>query len=436
MALSSSPTVLTTYTSTATNTTTFTTASFTPTANALLVVIAGTLDNASGIDLTGISCTHSGAGSWTEQAGAAHDDGSTRYEAIAIYTCKMGASPGSGTVSVTTNNNSQRTVISVLEVTGEDATPVGYTGTGGESGSSCGSTVSFNLSGTPASTSMVIGGVYCADDTTPNDIAPGTGFTEAVDQNSGGSSITGTLHVMYDSGSADNSLDWSSLPTGSRPRSAVGIEIKEAAASGVTVTPTPASAAGAVVAPTVVLGSITITPTQASAAGTVVDPTVVLGSITITPTPASGAGSTVDPTVLIGGTGDVTVTPAPASGAGSTVNPTVVLGSITLTPTPASAVGAVVAPTVVLGSITLTPTPATAKGATVNPTVVLGSIVITPAPASAAGVAIVGAVIGGVVIPFPLLIYVIPIENLVYEIEPENWTLIVAPEQNVLDAEE
>lgn len=71
---------------------------------------------------------------------------------------------------------------------------------------------------------------------------------------------------------------------------------------GVSVDAGIAAAAAAVVAPTVVLGSITMAPANASAAAAVVAPTVVLGAVTVAPAPAIAAALTVAPTVIGGGT--------------------------------------------------------------------------------------------------------------------------------------
>lgn len=69
----------------------------------------------------------------------------------------------------------------------------------------------------------------------------------------------------------------------------------------VVVTPSPATAKGASVNPTVILGSILITPAIAAARAAANDPGVLLGSITITPAAAAARAATVNPTVIGGG---------------------------------------------------------------------------------------------------------------------------------------
>ena len=161
----------------------------------------------------------------------------------------------------------------------------------------------------------------------------------------------------------------------------VGIRYKATAASNVTVTPNPATAAAASVAPTTVLGSITLTPTSASAAAAKVDPTVVLGSVTIAPSAANAAAVSVDPSVDAGG--DVTVTPTALTAAAEAVAPSVVLGSVTIAPSAASTAAASVAPTVVQGSVSVAPSAASAAATKADPAVVLGSLTLAPSAISA-----------------------------------------------------
>jgi hypothetical protein len=111
--------------------------------------------------------------------------------------------------------------------------------------------------------------------------------------------------------------------------------------AGVTVAPNPASAIGAVVAPTVILGSLTIIPGIVHALAQVVAPTVVLGSISITPSDSSVIALTIDPTVQVGG---VVVTPTPCGAVVASVAPGIVLGSITITPAAVVAIVRSVAP--------------------------------------------------------------------------------------------
>lgn len=78
-----------------------------------------------------------------------------------------------------------------------------------------------------------------------------------------------------------------------------GLVISQATA--LPVTPSPASAIGQVVAPTVIEGSTSITPTPASAIGQVVAPTIILGSTTATPEYIKAIGQVVAPIVIASG---------------------------------------------------------------------------------------------------------------------------------------
>jgi hypothetical protein len=243
---------------------------------------------------------------------------------------------------------------------------------------------SINVSTTADNGLMV--GALMHDANSPNN-TPGTNYTEAYLTDWGPEYVASEYDLDYGS-SGSIAVDWSESTADDW--AIIGLAFEETS-SGVTVTPAAVSAVGAVVAPTVVYGSVSITPTPASAVSAVVAPTVVKGSVSVTPTAASAISAGVDPSVLIG---DVTVTPTPASATGATVNPTVVLGSTSVTPTPASAIGAVVAPTVVYGSVSITPTPASAVGAVVAPTVQEGGDVIyTPAEASAVGTVVATGVV-------------------------------------------
>ena len=185
---------------------------------------------------------------------------------------------------------------------------------------------------------------------------------------------------------------------------AIAVLQLEASGGGISVSPAAASAVGAKVDPTIVLGSHSATPTPASAIAGRVNPAIVLGSVSVTPDPAAAVGATpfpvvinneiltpaaasaigakVDPTVILGA---VNVVPVAAFGVGATPDPTVQLGSLTLAPGAAAAIAGIVDPTVIEGGIVVAPAAASAVGAKVDPNVVLGSTTATPAPAVGVG---------------------------------------------------
>ncbi len=146
------------------------------------------------------------------------------------------------------------------------------------------------------------------------------------------------------------------------------------AGGGVTVTGAVSESVAAVVAPTVVQGSLSITPPTDSAVAAVVAPTVVAGSLNLTPSANEAVAAIVAPSVVLG---SISITPAEGAGVVSTVAPTVVEGSISITPPVLAAIAATLAPSVVLGSMSVTPPAVEGVAATSGPTVVVGGILIT-----------------------------------------------------------
>lgn len=222
------PSVLTTLTSTTNNGTSWATPYFLPSPNSLLAVVVATLDGATTAPVYnfGVSGSTASFGAFTQQVISGPVSVSNRTVSCSIYTSIVGASPTSGTVSIWLSGTeawSDRTAVVVLGITGQNTVdPIGSIGSKGVSGSA---TVEVTLSGSPASASTVIGAISVADDTSPNDIGVGTGFTELSEINTGGSTATTTCNVMYDANNADTTADWSNLPGVNSQ--AVAIEIIE-----------------------------------------------------------------------------------------------------------------------------------------------------------------------------------------------------------------
>lgn len=149
----------------------------------------------------------------------------------------------------------------------------------------------------------------------------------------------------------------------------------------ISYSPDPSSAVSVSVDPDVIFGSLSISPDPSSAVVVVVDPDVVLASISYSPSAASAVTTTIDPTVDVGG--GIDVTPDPVTAVTTVVAPAVMLGSISVSPDPASTVPVVVTPSIVLGSLSVAPDPASAVVVVVAPSVVLGSLSISPDPSSA-----------------------------------------------------
>lgn len=224
MALSSASNVGTA-TSTA-NTTTVTTGTLSPTANALLIVTNAGRHNAS-MTISSVTDTFTGTGSWTLYQAELFDG--SRYVRTLVAVAQAGSSPGSGTVTVTYSANVARKAIALDEVTGHDtSTPVVQN----NSNSGTGATLTVTQSGTPASTSLMWGGIGDADAGATTGVADAN-YTENFDIDSGGGGTQITLQGMYDLVSADTTTDWDSLA--SINNVGVAIEIAEAG-GGVTLT--------------------------------------------------------------------------------------------------------------------------------------------------------------------------------------------------------
>lgn len=212
MALST-PTTLNTTTSTGSSGS-FASGSISPTGGALLIAIIGTqVGSASPSQITSVTDTLTGTGSWTVI------NSTQGFGCVGLAYAVAGGSPGSGAVTVNVSPNSARTVLTIVEVTGQHATPVPQNATNGGTSS----TLTVTLGSTPTSTSMVLAAVNSRAST--NDITEGTGFTELSETTSTGTNNT-DLQVQYDLTSADTTADWSNLNTSAN--AGVAIEIAEA----------------------------------------------------------------------------------------------------------------------------------------------------------------------------------------------------------------
>lgn len=215
MALST-PSVLDTAIDNANNST-IVSASISPTAGALLIVCYAGQSSIAGIGAT-ITDGLTGTGSWTHVL-VEHDTGDSAY--CVVGWALVGPSPGSGAVTFTFDNNLFREVLACVEVTGQHATPVPQS----QSGGNALSTLALVLGSSPASDSTVLGAVQSRSGGV---ITPGTGFTELVDQ--GTTADVSRLQVQYDETSPDDTVDWSDLNT--LGNAGVAIEIAAAAVGG------------------------------------------------------------------------------------------------------------------------------------------------------------------------------------------------------------
>ena len=118
----SAPSILVTPSSTLDNSQVKTSAAFRPTANALVQVVVSVMGNASAnspVAASAITSTISGMGPWSllQKAGAAN-----ATSAVFVFYATAGASPNTGTVTVTLVGSPNDGKLGVFEQTGHDAT--------------------------------------------------------------------------------------------------------------------------------------------------------------------------------------------------------------------------------------------------------------------------------------------------------------------------
>lgn len=183
-----------------------TSASVSPSANALLVVAAGCPFTATALPVTFSDTLSGGSLTWTVYS---FNIGGGNSANIAFGVAVCGATPGSGTITATWNSASvtRRSLIVCQVASGfNTVTPVAQSKTGGQTGAS---TLSITLDATPNVGSLVMAAVEHRQAGVA-DAAAGTNFTELVEQNSGTGSA---VEVQYDNASATTTVDWSSLST-------------------------------------------------------------------------------------------------------------------------------------------------------------------------------------------------------------------------------
>ena len=173
-------------------------ASISPSANALLVIVHTVLA-AKGSGWTDSVTDSFGAnlGDWTS-IGVEIDGAATVH--MWLHYAQCGATPGSGTVSVDPSGTTGRQIMFVLEVTGHNTTsPVTQYKT--YSSDATPTSPEITLDSSPASGSLVLGAIGGGVGTTSSDATSGTGFTELADTWVGTTGVTGCA-VQYDNGGA------------------------------------------------------------------------------------------------------------------------------------------------------------------------------------------------------------------------------------------
>jgi hypothetical protein len=207
--------------SSSSNNTTITSGSISPTGDSLLVVIFYGRKSATG-GVSGVSDTLSGTGTWTERQTVLGDD--DQYMRVSIWTAQAGSSPGSGTITVTLDANFARKVMHTIEVASGFDTTTPYEQGGTNEGSS--STLSITLGASPASDSLVIGGVGSAD--SPSNISPGSGYTELTETDPMFGAGNLVAECEYDLTPTSTTVDWSGLATTNNAGVAIEINAESA----------------------------------------------------------------------------------------------------------------------------------------------------------------------------------------------------------------
>ena len=320
----------------------YTTASISPTPNALITVAV--LSHRSS---AAISPALSGGGmsSWTQVASVDFDPISAPRRRLTIFRA-MSPSPGSGPITITYTNSVSNTQWIVSQWTGVETSGVNGAGAIGQSGSnrSDGSTALAASLGAFGNPNNVAYGVVGVSGSGPA-VTPGTGFVEIADQPSGESSALEAEWAIN-----DNTVDasWASVFKGAL----LGVEIRAGTGGGPAVSATLSTVTA--VSPITAGGSSTITVTAKDGSGNPVSGVTVTlsatGSNTITqpvaPTDVNGlttgslsatvAGSKTVTAVAGGVTLNqqpvVTVNPGAASGLAFTAQPSNTAANAPITP--------------------------------------------------------------------------------------------------------
>lgn len=203
------------------STNTLTSASFSPAAGSLLLVLYAELTDDSTPSLT-MSTTLSGVGSWT-QDGIVVDDGFGTYVLARFAWAVCGGSPGTGTVTCTRRAGTFNMGMGAtfLEISGQDSSPARQSV---ENTNSDGETLALNFSSSPLASSMAF--TVCIDDDNNATMAIPSGFTQIdsmvlFDQ--------WTIKTAEDLASAAQNNSWTGL--GAFRSAAQAIEIVESSGS-------------------------------------------------------------------------------------------------------------------------------------------------------------------------------------------------------------
>jgi hypothetical protein len=199
---------------------TVTSGSISPTAGCLLVAFFSCDVKVNGGVSSSVAAvtdtiTDTGGGSWTKRSD------STRtlpilnlqyYQQVEVWTCLIGTSPSSGTVTASLTNNGTTPTscadlmmwLNVVQITGQHASPIGGATPSTNRVGPGPSTYPIDIGVTPVSTSAIVSVIYnCFDVHQP--VLP-SGYTELFDQNPTGNG--GCARSAYKNGSTTQTFTW------------------------------------------------------------------------------------------------------------------------------------------------------------------------------------------------------------------------------------
>jgi hypothetical protein len=208
----------------------YTSASFTPTANSLVVVWGyGIEESADAIEGTSFTVLDSIGSTFTSRV-ATTTSPNWGY-GIRCWTSEAGASPAARTVSIdcgATNIHAYRLFID--DITGYDTgTPVAGAIVGSDADGN--GAASVTLAATPTADDIIYGAAAIGLSAGSGAVTSGTGFTELLDANSAG---WANWHLETVTGVTSTTVDWVDLSTAGTPLGATlaALIIKNAAAAG------------------------------------------------------------------------------------------------------------------------------------------------------------------------------------------------------------
>lgn len=198
---------------------TVTTASFTPTASSLLVAawwLATDLAT-TGETLT-VSSSHTGVGAWSNVATAEVTTFSTYATVVGVAVATVGASPSSGTLTLTHRSG---TAYRLIAATVRDITDVAGLRSG-QTDTETGTTTSptLTLPASMLSTSVAVSLTFATNDGT---VTLPSGWTDWGSLDSGGGD---RLAAAYNAAPSGTSVAWSSVGTGSDPNPTLVVELE------------------------------------------------------------------------------------------------------------------------------------------------------------------------------------------------------------------